>query len=401
MTGSGEAAPAWRLIAWMCAAHVLSMTPFAVYPAVLPELQGEWAMSGALAGLLSGLFFAGYMCFAPVLTALTDRVDARRVYFVSALVAATATLGCAAFAEGPLVAGIAQFLLGAGIAGTYMPGLKALTDRLAGSAQARAVSFYTALFGLGMGVSLAITGFVEARYGWRAAFAVAAAGPPLAGLMVVLGLSRRRPRAPDGGHGRLLDFGGVLGDRRISGFVFGYAIHCWELFGLRSWLVAFLTFAQGAASWPLSPVTIAALANFIGPLGSIAGNEVALRRGRARVIRAGMATSALATCALGWLAGAPWFVLAALAFVHLPLIMSDSSALTAGLVVNVAPERRGAAMAVHSTVGFGAGFAAPLVFGVVLDAAGGHLSALAWGTAFSLLALLGLAGAWRLRLPHG
>src|SRR5690349_6883767 len=143
MSNPGEPAPAWRLIAWMCAAHVLSMTPFAVYPALLPVLQGEWSMSNSLAGLLSGLFFAGYMCMAPVLTSLTDRIDARRVYFVSALLASAATLGFAAFVGGPVAAGIAQVVLGIGIAGTYMPGLKALTDNLSGSAQARAVSFYT------------------------------------------------------------------------------------------------------------------------------------------------------------------------------------------------------------------------------------------------------------------
>jgi hypothetical protein len=39
-------------------------------------------------------------------------------------------------------------------------------------------------------------------------------------------------------------------------------------------------------------------------------------------------------------------------------------------------------MAVHSMLGFGAGFVAPLVFGVVLDLAGGKSSPLAWGLSF-------------------
>ena len=44
-------------------------------------------------------------------------------------------------------------------------------------------------------------------------------------------------------------------------------------------------------------------------------------------------------------------------------------------------------MAVYSMLGFGAGFVAPVVFGGVLDLAGGNNSPLAWGFAFASLAL--------------
>ena len=67
------------------------------------------------------------------------------------------------------------------------------------------------------------------------------------------------------------------------------------------------------------------------------------------------------------------------------LIMADSSALTAGVVTRADERIRGATMAVHSMLGFGTGFVAPLVFGVVLDLAGGNLSPLAWGLAFMSL----------------
>src|SRR5260221_3835108 len=88
-------APAWRVIAWMCAAHVASMTGFAAYSTLLPRLQGEWGLNNSQAGFISGAFFAGYMAAVPLLTSLTDRVDARRVYFVSSVVAAGAPAGMA------------------------------------------------------------------------------------------------------------------------------------------------------------------------------------------------------------------------------------------------------------------------------------------------------------------
>jgi MFS family permease len=73
--------------------------------------------------------------------------------------------------------------------------------------------------------------------------------------------------------------------------------------------------------------------------------------------------------------------------VDMLLVMSDSSTLTAGMVAASDPALRGATMAVHSTLGFGAGFIAPLVFGLALDLAGGNQSAFAWGMAFVTLGI--------------
>jgi len=128
-----------RAIAWMCAAHVVSMLGFATYATLLPRLQDEWSMNNSQAGFISGMFFAGYMAAVPLLTSLTDRVDARRIYFASCAVAAGALTGIALFAQGVNSAALLQLAAGAGIAGTYMPGLRALTDNVEGArAQSRA-----------------------------------------------------------------------------------------------------------------------------------------------------------------------------------------------------------------------------------------------------------------------
>jgi len=374
----------------MCLAHVASMTGFAVYATLLPRLQDEWGMNNSEAGFVSGMFFAGYMAAVPVLTSLTDRVDARRIYLASSLVATGALAGFALLVEGVQSAALLQLLAGAGIAGTYMPGLRALTDNLEGTrAQSRAVAFYTAVFGLGSSLSILASGSIADALGWRWAFALTAAGPIVAGLMVVSGLP---PRVPERSHGpHVLDFRPVLADRGVRPYIFGYAVHCWELFGSRSWLVAFIVFAQGlhlaggsdGPGW--SAITIAAVANLFGPAASIYGNELAMRHGRERVIWKAMLASGALTCALGFVSFLPPYALAALIMLHMCLIMGDSSALTAGVVTRASERIRGATMAVHSMLGFGAGFVAPLVFGVVLDLAGGKASRTAWGFAFVTL----------------
>ena len=176
------------LIAWVCLAHVASMLCYAIYPTLLPQLQQEWGASNSAAGLISGMFFAGYMASVPVLSGLTDRVDARRVYWFSSLLAAFGCLGFALFAQGVWTASLFQGLIGAGIAGTYMPGLKALTDNLGDRAQSRAVSFYTAVFGFGTSFSILFAGAIGATLGWRWAFGLCALGPLAAGLMIMAGL---------------------------------------------------------------------------------------------------------------------------------------------------------------------------------------------------------------------
>ena len=186
-------------------------------------------------------------------------------------------------------------------------------------------------------------------------------------------------------------------------------MHCWELFGSRSWLVAFIVFAQqlqvsgGAAPAAWSAVTIAAIANLIAPAASIGGNELAMRHGRERLIWKAMLASGALTCTLGFAAALPSHALLGLVIVHMGLVMGDSSALTAGLVTRIDERIRGAAMAVHSMLGFGAGFLAPLVFGVVLDLAGGNSSSFAWGLAFISLGAgaIAMACAIRRRAAYG
>ena len=387
------------LIAWMCTAHVASMLCYAIYPTLLPQLQREWGASNSAAGLISGMFFAGYMVAVPVLSGLTDRIDARRVYYSSSLLCALGCIGFALFAEGVWSASLFQALTGAGIAGTYMPGLKALTDNLGERTHSRAVSFYTAVFGFGAGFSILLTGAVAAALGWRWAFALCALGPFAAGAMVLAGLPPRRP--PAAVRRALLDPRPVLRNRAARGYIFGYAVHCWELFGSRSWMVAFFVFSQGLAGgvpWPWSPVLIAAIANLFGPGASVLGNELAMHYGRSRVVPVLMGCSGLFTCVFGLLSGLPWYAVAGFSFVMLSLHMGDSSALTAGMVVNSDPALRGASMALHSMLGFGAGFVAPLAFGAVLDAAGGNTSPHAWMLAYASLGTLGVLTPLLLRL---
>lgn len=388
------ASMSWRPVFVLCVAEALSMAGFSTYPALLPLLRSTWEMTNTEAGLVGGAFFGGYMLAVPLLVGLTDRIAPRRIYLVGCALLACGAAGFALAARGVVSAAAMQVICGAGLAGTYMPGLRELSERVHGPLQGRAIAFYTSTFGIGTSLSLLLAGLVTDVAGWRAAFLLGAAGPVAAGMLLVFALPSR-PHVVSDEPRRLLDFTPVYRNRAAAGIIAGYAAHCWELFALRSWMVAFFAFLAGAhaGTWGLrwGGPALAAAINLLGPPSSILGNESAAGR-RGRAITIVMVASAICALAAGLGAWLPAAIAVALVTVYFIAIMSDSAALTAGLIEVIPPHARGGAMALHSFAGFAAGLAAPITFGVLLDLAG-ETRPIAWAISFASLAFISICGA--------
>ena len=141
------------LIFAMCAGQVGNLLPHVVVPAVMVvHLIPLWGLTNAQAGLLAAAYAAGYMLAVPVLSSLTDRIDARRLLLGGSLFSAAATIAFGWLAQGLISAMVLWGLAGIGFAGAYMPGLRALTDRLDPGEASRSVTLYTSSFSLGVGL---------------------------------------------------------------------------------------------------------------------------------------------------------------------------------------------------------------------------------------------------------
>lgn len=382
-----------RIVLVLCAAEVLTMVGIFAFPALLPAFQQQWTLTGTEAGWISGITFAGYALVVPVLTAMTDRVDARWVYLGGAAMAAISALGFALIADGFWSAMVFRALAGMGLAGTYMPGLRALVDRTSGPRQPHWMSWYTASFSLGTSLSFLLAGLAAALMGWRAAYGAAALLSMVAvGLVAFLVKPVAPPPAPE--PRALLDFRPVLRNRPVLGYVLGYTAHMWELFGLRSWMVAFLVFVAGfqAGETVVSPTVAATIASLVAVIGSIGGADLAVRFDRRRLCIIAAVLSGSCALGLGFLASWPYAVVVAVVVLYNGLVQLDSAALTTGAVLGADPAHRGATIAVHSLAGFAAGFVAPLAFGWILDRAGGAGEGLAWGLAFASMGAVALLG---------
>ena len=383
------------LVAVLCLAEVLNMLGNATFPALIPVFQQDWALSNTEAGWVSGVYYAGYVAAVPVLVSLTDHRDARLIYILSSGLSALGALGFALFAADAWSAALWRVLGGIGLAGTYMVGLKILADRIEGPQQSRAVAFYTAHFNVGVTVSVLAAGEITALAGWSWAFGLSALGNLAAALLVLAFVGGGDKSAVERGPRVSLDFRPVLRNRPALGYILAYTLHIWELFGFRTWLVAFLAFAaslhpEGLFGW--RPTQIATLLLLLHLPAAILGNEAALRFGRRRAITVTMLLSAGLACGLGFLAPLPPLILLVIASVYSVLVIADSAAITAGAVAAAEPTRRGATMALHSMFGFGAGILAPLAFGAVLDLAGGSTAVTAWGLSFAAMGLVAALG---------
>ena len=378
----------------MCAAQGCAQIGAFGVAALLPTLIPLWSLTNTEAGWISGIYYAAYTLVVPLLASLTDRVDAKWVYLASVAVTALAFAGFAWVSTGFWTALLFRALMGAGWAGTYMPGLKALSDLAEGPQLSRAVAAHAAAVGVSGALSFGVAGAVNAWFGWQWALVPGAVGPALAFILVLVGVPAQPPKALTETRGALLDFRPVLRNRSALAYSLAYCVHTWEMSALRGWGVTFLTFVAGRTpgAWtPLAPATIATVMGLVGVWASVWGNEQARRFGRRRFIIGTMLVSGVMAGVIGFSAALPYAGTAALILLYAMLIWSDSSSLTAGSAGSAEPGRRGATLAVHSTLGYAGGFVGPLALGAVLDLSGAH-TVLGWGMAFGHVTIALLLG---------
>jgi MFS family permease len=383
-----------KITVYLCLTEVLGLLSFATFPALLPIFLNEWQLSNTQAGWISAIYYAAYMLTVPLLVGITDRIDARRVMLLGAVIAAVSSVAFSFLAAGFYSALVLRFFAGVSLAGIYMPGVKLVSDHAEGPLQSRYVSFYTASFSIGASISYLLAGEIAAVLSWQWAFSLSAAGPLVGILLIVFLIPEGHYQKASGNIKFRPDFRPIWQTRKAMAYILGYAAHMWELFSLRSWVVVYLEYSrslQPQLSNSFSATQVAFLINLIGLPASIAGNELSRRFGRRGVITAIMMASFSVSIWVGFTPGLPYGLVVFFSLVYGVLVLGDSASLTAGAVAEAPPGSRGAALALHSTLGFGAAFLGPMAVGLVLDAFGTSAT-WAWGMGFIAMGLGGAAG---------
>jgi MFS family permease len=388
-----------RWLLAVCVARTCMTSVFMTYAAVVPVLRTQWGMSATAAGSISTGFQLGYAVSLVGFSALADRVGARRVFIGSAWLSAVTAIAFAIWARSYTTCLALYTLMALSQGGTYTTAIMLIADRYPAERRGAAVGWLIASSSAGYALSLLLAAPSLAWGGYETAFVVSACGP-LVGV-VVLWLALRttpnvvHPRRPG------VRFGSaVLRNRPAMRLILGYTFHSWELLGMWAWTPAFVAAvfaATGAGT--IRSVELAgylsAAFHLTGLVASSSMGRLSDHLGRRIVLFVLAATSAACSLAFGWLIAAPVAIVFVVGALYGFTALGDSPVLSTALTETVGASHLGAALALRSFLGFGAGAIAPIVFGRILDLTNAPgPTPVVWGWAFIALGGGGLLAAY-------
>ena len=377
----------------ICLSRVGAYMVYIAYAATLPVLQREWQLSGTAAGSIASAFQIAYAISLMGCSALADRIGARRVFLVGTVASAMASLAFAALAR-DYWSGLGLYtLLALTLGGTYTTGILLVAENVPTERRGWAMGAYLAGHSLGLALALLVAGTAIPRGGYVLTFWLLAFGPVVGGALAWFAVQSTTNVVNTRGRGQR--FGGeVLKNRPAMLVIVGYTTHSWELLGMWAWTPAFLAACFVAAGSELTRgaglgAYLTSLFHLTGMAASLLAGLFADRFGRTPVILAMAAVSAGCSFVFGWLIGTSLAVVVGVGLLYSFAALGDSPIYSTAITEVVAPAYRGAALALRSLLGYGAGAIAPLLFGAILDWYGvDHAGA--WGWAF---VSLGIAGA--------
>lgn len=369
-------------------AEIACMSLWFTSSAILADVGQEIVLSEAVKACLATAvqigFVIGALCVA--ITGLSDRMDPRHLFALSALIATLTSLALLWVPMNSVYAILMRLLTGVSFAGLYPVGM-----RLAMSWGERDRGFLVGLLVGALTLGSALPHLVAFTGGsdWRLTIWATSGAAFLGGMAVLLtGLGPNITRAGSFKPQALMM---VWHDARLRGAYLGYFGHMWELYVMWAWLGVALTEgfahhmpASHAADWSKLAVFAAVAA---GALSCIIGGRLADRFGKADLTIWSMVLSglfALATAYALWVA-APIWLLVVLSIGWGITIIPDSPQFSA-IVADVAPaDLTGSLLTLQTALGF-------LLTCLTVQAAPFLAASIGWPATFAILALGPLLG---------
>jgi len=171
----------WIVFSVICSIYILVYFHRVSTSVIATDLLAAFQTNAAALGFMSSMYFYLYAVEQPLVGYLSDRLGPRRVVVLWSLIAA---LGCAVFGLAPSMgwAAVGRALIGFGVGGVYVPGLKAISQWFSRKDLGTMTGMLIGSGNLGAIVATTPLAWMAATWGWRTSFYV------IGGLTVVLAL---------------------------------------------------------------------------------------------------------------------------------------------------------------------------------------------------------------------
>jgi MFS family permease len=366
--------------------------------AIVPALLVQGNLDPTIASLFSSAVQVGFVCgtIISAVFVLADRLDPRRLFALSAVVAACANFAILLFEPSSPMVILCRFITGICMAGIYPVGMKLATTWAEGD-----MGFLVGTLVGALTLGSAAPHLFNALAGvdWRATIITASASA-LAAAVLILFVSI----GPNIGKTSSFCSGQALAAWRNKSLRYvnlGYLGHMWELYAMWTWIGVFLFASFRLSMTEEAALLNASLATFgivgIGVVGCVLGGLWADRTGRTVVTMVSMVVSGTCAIVVGFLFGGDPVWLMALCLVWGIAIVADSAQFSASIAELSDKNLVGTMLTVQTGTGFLLTLGTIHVVPVLVDWVG-------WTYAFAFLAIgpfLGVIAMGRLRtLPE-
>lgn len=362
--------------------------------AVLPQLRAEFDISTLQSSLFTSSVLLGFVLGTVISAALglADRIEPRRFWAASAMIAATANILILTVPVDGVVVILLRLITGICMAGIYPVGMKMVATWSRGD-----TGFLVGLLvgALTMGSAMPHLFSVAVPLDWRWVIVIASVSAYIASIVILFvhlgGTPGKSPRFDPKMVGK------IWANKPLRHACYGYFGHMWELYAMWGWIGLFL-YAAYSDRMIDNPGIWSALSTFaivgVGAFGSLAGGYYADRIGRTTVTITAMVISGACAMVAGAFGDAPFAILLVICIIWGISVVADSAQFSSCVIELADPHQVGTALTLQNAIGFMIALVSIHLVPIVAESFG-------WWGAFAMLAIgpvLGTVAMVRLRM---